>query len=181
MNMTVLIAHGTRTPRVVSSYMLPWKQRTEYIMLKRELDYQKKLGTAMDKNAVESQVHRATSSFDKYIDRLVEPYINHDISHDELMKVLRKVNDEVSEGHARVPQISPEQLKKIITKERLYNGSLVIRLAVPLVEFEEFHTVLTVPFPDKETQSILEASTREVTVRNISSFPYVHNASRWRR
>lgn len=165
-----VIVHAAMETKKMGEELLKHEQflQTEYIMLKRELDYKKKLGTAMDKNAVESQVHRATSSFDKYIDRLVEPYINHDISHDELMKVLRKVNDEVSEGHARVPQISPEQLKKITTKERLYNGSLVIRLAVPLVEFEEFHTVLTVPFPDKETQSILEASTREVTVRNIS-------------
>lgn len=75
--------------------------------------------------------------------------------------VLRKVNDEVAEGHARVPQLTPEQLKKIIKKEMFYvkdegDDSLRVRLSIPLV--------LTVPFPDKESNSILNTTAREVTV-----------------
>lgn len=171
-----VIAHMAVETKKMGKDLVKHEQflHTEFVMLKRELDYQKNLGSAMNKNAVESQIHRATASVEKYIDRIMQPYIDHDISHEDLTLVLRKISDEVADKRTRVPQVSREQLKKIITKQPVYDGSLVIRLAVPLVEYEEFHTVLTVPFPDKSSQSVLKAASREVTL-DIKNLLYLES------
>lgn len=132
--------------------------------LHREINYQRVRGNDLDRNAVETQFHRASDIILHYINRVMLPYEENPINSEELIEIVKKVDLQVINKNARVPSLHISDLKRLIKIKYHYERSVVYSIELPLVSFDSFHRMVVVPFPDQKTNSIRNFNVTDVII-----------------
>lgn len=138
--------------------------------LHREVAYQRDQGEKLDRNAIETQFHRASGVILHYINRVMEP--ENPITSEELIETVKKVDLQVIQKNARVPPLHISDLKSLIKTTQMYERSIVISIEIPLISFDSFQRMIITPFPDHKTNSIGNFNVTDVIV-NVKDKQYL--------
>lgn len=136
----------------------------EFDRLAREVLYQ---GKNSNRNAIESQLTRASIAVRDYIRNIMVKYDNHGITDAEFLLMKQSIDSMVLGKQAKVPDLHLDHLKPLLTFENRYEQKLIISVGFPLVSLNEYHRITIVPFPDEKTQVIIDSEVADVIINSV--------------